>query len=395
MNTEIVIAAAKRTACGKANKGSLRFTRPDSLMGEIIKDLLRHSPAVKPEMIDDVIIGCAFPEASQGMNMARQAVFLGGLPDSVPGMTINRFCSSGLQSIAMAAERIMAGGADIIIAGGVESMSQVPMGGVSFQPNPELTKKRPEVYINMGLTAENVADKYKVSREDQDEFALNSHQKAIKAWEEGYFDDQINPVEVVYTYVTDDGQVEENRFIFKQDEGPRKDTNLEALGGLRAVFKAGGTVTAGNSSQMNDAAAGVMVMSRKKADELGLKPIARYLGFAVGGVAPEIMGIGPVEAIPKVLKQTGLRLDEIDLIELNEAFAAQALAVIRETGLDADKVNINGGAIAMGHPLGCTGAKLTTQILHDLERLDKRYGMVTMCIGGGMGAAGVFERLRC
>ena len=392
MNKEIVIISAKRTACGKANKGSLRFTRPDSLMGEIIKDLLKSAPAVKPEMVDDVIVGCAFPEASQGMNMARQAVFLGGLPDSVPGMTINRFCSSGLQSIAMAAERIMSGTAEIMIAGGAESMSQVPMGGVSFQPNPELTKDRPEVYINMGLTAENVADKYGVSREDQDQFALESHQKAINAWEEGYFKEQITPVDVVHKYVTADGEMAEESFTFKQDEGPRMDTNLEALGGLRAVFKTGGSVTAGNSSQMNDAAAGVLVMSRKKADELGLKPIAKYHGFAVAGVAPEIMGIGPVEAIPKVLKQTGLNLNDIDLIELNEAFAAQALAVIRETGLDPAKVNINGGAIAMGHPLGCTGAKLTTQILHDLHRLDKQFGMVTMCIGGGMGAAGVFEK---
>ena len=393
MNKEIVIVAAKRTACGIANKGSLRFTRPDSLMGEIIKDLLKVAPAVKPEMVDDLIVGCAFPEGSQGMNVARQAVFLGGLPDSVPGMTINRFCSSGLQTIAMAAERIMAGGAEIMIAGGVESMSQVPMGGVSFQPNPELTKDRPEVYINMGLTAENVANKYGVSREDQDRFALESHQKAIKAWEEGYFEEQITPVKVVHKYVTADGDVAEENFTFKKDEGPRKDTNLEALGGLRAVFKTGGSVTAGNSSQMNDAAAGVLVMSRKKADELGLKPIAKYHGFAVAGVAPEIMGIGPVEAIPKVLKQTGLKLDDIDLIELNEAFAAQSLAVIREAGLDPDKVNINGGAIAMGHPLGCTGAKLTAQILHDLHRLDKQFGMVTMCIGGGMGAAGIFERV--
>ncbi len=393
-NKEIVLVAAKRTACGKANKGSLRFTRPDSMMGEIIKDLLKHSPGVDPAMVEDVIVGCAFPEGSQGMNVARQSAFLGGLPDSVPGMTINRFCSSGLQTIAMAAERIMAGGADIMIAGGVESMSQVPMGGVSFQPNPELAEERPEVYINMGLTAENVADKYGVNREDQDEFAYNSHQKAIKAWEEGYFDEQITPVEVKHKFVTTGGEVEENTFTFNKDEGPRKDTNMEALGGLRAVFKQGGSVTAGNSSQMNDAAAGVLVMSREKADELGLKPIARYLGFAVAGVAPEIMGIGPVKAIPKVLKQTGLKLEDIDLIELNEAFAAQSLAVIRETGLNPDIININGGAIAMGHPLGCTGAKLTTQILHDLHRLDKRYGMVTMCIGGGMGAAGIFESLR-
>ncbi|MCC5907928.1 MAG: acetyl-CoA C-acyltransferase [Balneolaceae bacterium] len=390
---EIVIVAAKRTACGKANKGSLRFTRPDSLMGVIIKDLLKSAPAVEPEMVDDVIVGCAFPEGSQGMNMARQAVFLGGLPDSVPGMTINRFCSSGLQTIAMAAERIMAGGAEIIIAGGAESMSQVPMGGISFQPNPELTKNRPEVFINMGLTAEKVAEKYEVSREDQDEFALKSHQKAVKAWENGTFIEQITPVEVVHRYVTADGEMDEEKFNFKQDEGPRKDTNLDALNGLKPVFKQGGSVTAGNSSQMNDAAAGVLVMSRKKADKLGLKPIARYLGFTVAGVAPEIMGIGPVEAIPKVLKQTGLKMDDLDLIELNEAFAAQALAVIRETGLDPEKVNINGGAIAMGHPLGCTGAKLTTQILHDMARLNKHYGMVTMCIGGGMGAAGIFENL--
>jgi len=379
-----VIVAAKRTACGKANKGSLRFTRPDTLMGEVIKDLLRHSKGVEPEMIDDVIVGCAFPEAAQGMNVARQSAFIGGLPDSVPGMTINRFCSSGLQTIAMAAERIMAGGADIIIAGGVESMSLVPMGGISFQPNPDLAENRPEVYINMGLTAENVAEKYNISREDQDVFALKSHQKCVHAWENGYFDDQITPVEVTHKFVTADGEVEESTFTFQKDEGPRPDTSTEALNGLRPVFKQGGTVTAGNSSQMNDAAAGVMVMTLGKAQDLGLTPIAKYHGFSVAGVAPEIMGIGPVEAIPKVLKQAGMNKDEIDLIELNEAFAAQSLAVIREIGLDPEKVNVNGGAIAMGHPLGCTGAKLTTQILYDLKRLNKRYGMVTMCVGGGM-----------
>ncbi len=390
---EVVIVAAKRTPCGKANKGSLRFTRPDTMMGEIIKDLLKHSPGVESEMIEDVIVGCAFPEGSQGMNVARQSVFLGGLPDSVPGVTVNRFCSSGLQTIAMAAERIMAGGAEIIIAGGVESMSQVPMGGVSFQPNPTLADERPEVYISMGLTAENVADKYDVSREDQDKFALKSHQKAVKAWEEGYFDEQITPIDVIHKYVTSNGEMAEEQFTFSKDEGPRKDTTIDALSGLNAAFKQGGSVTAGNSSQMNDAASGVLVMSREKADELGLKPLARYHGFSVAGVAPEIMGIGPVEAIPKVLKQTGLSLDDIDLIELNEAFAAQSLAVIREAGLDEEKVNINGGAIAMGHPLGCTGAKLTTQIIHDLHRLDKQFGLVTMCIGGGMGAAGIFERI--
>ena len=392
-NKEIVITSAKRTACGKANKGSLRFMRPDTLMGEVIKDLLNESPGVEPEMIDDVIIGCAFPEASQGLNIARQCALLGGLPESVPGVTINRFCSSGLQSISMAAERIMAGGADIIVAGGVESMSLVPMGGYSFQPNPKLAEENPEIYISMGLTAENVAKKYGISREEQDEFALGSHKKCVEAWENGLFDDQITSVDVVQKSITVNGDVVEDSLEFCQDEGPRKDTSMEALSGLKPAFKRGGTVTAGNSSQMNDAAAGVLVMSRKKADELGLKPMGRYLGFTVAGVAPEIMGIGPVEAIPKLMKQTEMSLEDIDLIELNEAFAAQSLAVIREAELNADKVNINGGAIAMGHPLGCTGAKLTTQILYDLRRLEKQFGMVTMCIGGGMGAAGLFENL--
>lgn len=392
-NKEIVIVAAKRTACGKANKGSLRFTRPDTLMGEVIKDLLSEVSVVQPGQIDDVYVGCAFPEASQGLNVARQCAILGDLPDSVPGVTINRFCSSGLQTIAMAAERIMAGGAEIIIAGGTESMSLVPMGGLSFQPNPKLAEENPEIYISMGLTAENVAKKYGVNREDQDRFAKKSHDKAISAWEQGYFDEQITPIKVEHKYVTADGEIEENSFEFKKDEGPREGSTMEALAGLRPVFKAGGSVTAGNASQMNDAAAGVIVMSREKADELGLKPLARYHGFAVAGVAPEIMGIGPVEAIPKVLKQCGLKIGDIDLVELNEAFAAQALAVIREIGIDPEIVNINGGAIAMGHPLGCTGAKLTTQILHDLKRLKKRYGLVTMCIGGGMGAAGIFENL--
>lgn len=367
--------------------------RPDTLMGEVIKDLISEASAVKPDQIDDVYVGCAFPEASQGLNVARQCAILGGLPDSVPGVTINRFCSSGLQTIAMAAERIMAGGADIVIAGGTESMSLVPMGGLSFQPNPVLAEEQPEIYISMGLTAENVAKKYGVNREDQDRFAIGSHDKAISAWKNGYFDEQITPVQVVHKYVTSDGKIEETQFEFKKDEGPREGSTMEALSGLRPVFKMGGSVTAGNASQMNDAAAGVLVMSREKADELGLKPLAKYHGFAVAGVAPEIMGIGPVEAIPKVLRQCRLNLEDIDLVELNEAFAAQALAVIRELGLDPEKVNINGGAIAMGHPLGCTGAKLTTQILHDLKRLNKRYGMVTMCIGGGMGAAGIFENL--
>lgn len=390
---EAVIVAAARTPTGKANKGSLRFTPPDRLGGEVIKMLLDRAPNLQPEMVDDVIMGCAFPEASQGLNIARQCAALGGLPPSVPAATMNRFCSSGLQTIAQAAERIMTGGADVMIAGGVESMSLVPMGGYVVHPNPELVDNYPEIYINMGLTAEKVAEQYEVSREDQDAFAYRSHQRAIKAWEEGYFEEQIVPVEVHEKKVTASGEVEETAFVFDTDEGPRRDTSEEVLAKLKPAFKQGGSVTAGNSSQMNDAAAGVIVMSREKADELGLAPIARYIGFSVAGVPPEIMGIGPVEAVPKVLDKAGMSLSDIDLIELNEAFAAQAVAVIRKLGIDEDIVNINGGAIAMGHPLGCTGAKLTTQILYDLMRLDKRYGLVTMCVGGGMGAAGIFENI--
>ncbi|MDX1637476.1 MAG: acetyl-CoA C-acyltransferase [Balneolaceae bacterium] len=391
---EPVIVATARTPTGKANKGSLRFTYPDTLGGEVIKSLLQRAPSLKPEMVDDVIMGCAFPEASQGMNVARQCALLGGLPPSVPAATVNRFCSSGIQTIAQAAERIMAGNAEAIIAGGVETMSMVPMGGHTLRPNPELVDNYPEVYISMGLTAENVAEQYDISREDQDAFAYRSHRRAIRAWEENRFEGQIVPIEVKEKMVTSDGEMEENSFLFEVDEGPRKDTSEEVLSQLSPVFKKGGTVTAGNSSQMNDAAAAVIVMSREKAEELGLQPLARFVGFAVAGVPPEIMGIGPVEAIPKVLKQTGLSKNDIDLIELNEAFAAQSLAVIRELDLDPEIVNVNGGAIAMGHPLGCTGAKLSTQILYEMKRRDSRYGMVTMCVGGGMGAAGIFENLR-
>lgn len=390
---EAFIVAATRTACGKANKGSLRFTRADTLGGEVIKDLLNRVGNIHPVDIEDVIMGCAFPEASQGMNVARQAAILGGLPHSVPAVTVNRFCSSGLQTIAQASERIIAGGADVIMAGGVESMSMVPMGGFSFQPNYDLVENSPEVYVNMGITAENVAAKYNISREDQDAFAYRSHQRAIKAWEEGKFDEQITPVQVVEKKVTADGEVEEQSFTFKKDEGPRKDTSIEALSNLRPVFKAGGSVTAGNSSQMNDAAAAVLIMSGEKMKELGLKPIARFVGFQLAGVAPEYMGVGPIEAISNVLSKSGLKISDIDLVELNEAFAAQALAVIRESDLDEEKTNVNGGAIAMGHPLGCTGAKLTTQILYELKARNGKYGMVTMCIGGGMGAAGIFENL--
>lgn len=393
MTKQAYIVAAKRTACGKANKGSLRFTYPDTLGGEVIKDLMRQVPDLDPAEVDDVMIGCAFPEASQGLNIARQIALLGELPDSVPGVTINRFCSSGLQTIAMAAERIMAGGADVIIAGGVESMSMVPMGGMSFQPNPRLVDNRPEVYISMGITAENVAEKYKVSREEQDAFAYQSHQRAVSAWEQGRFDGQITPIEVVEKKVSADGDIIKEKYVFNSDEGPRADTSTEVLGKLRPVFKVGGTVTAGNSSQMNDAAAAVLVMSEEKVNELGLTPIARYVAFDVAGVAPELMGIGPVQAVPKVLDKAGLSLKSIDLIELNEAFASQSLAVIKELDLNQEVTNVNGGAIAMGHPLGCTGAKLTTQILHEMQRRKSKYGLVTMCIGGGMGAAGIFENI--
>lgn len=391
---EAYIVVAKRTACGKANKGSFRNTYPDTLASEVIKDLLKAAPEIDNERIDDVIMGCAFPEASQGLNIARNIALLAGLPDSVPGMTVNRFCSSGLQTIAMAAERIMVGAADVIVAGGVESMSMVPMGGLSVQPNPEIMDSRPEVYISMGITAENVAKKYKIPRDKQDEFALKSHQKAVSAWENGRFNDQITPVNVVKQHISAEGDLFEKTIGFKTDEGPRSDSTLEVLSKLRPVFKMGGSVTAGNSSQMNDAAAAVLVVSGEVVKELGLEPMARYVAFQVAGVAPEVMGIGPVEAVPKVLQNAGLEMKSIDMIELNEAFAAQALAVINELGLNPNIVNVNGGAIAMGHPLGCTGAKLTTQILHELIAQKKKYGMVTMCIGGGMGAAGIFENLQ-
>ncbi len=391
---EAYIVAAKRTACGKANKGSFRNTYPDTLASDVIKDLMKVVPEIDNERIDDVIMGCAFPEASQGLNIARNIALLAGLPDSVPGMTVNRFCSSGLQTIAMAAERIMVGAADVIVAGGVESMSMVPMGGLSVQPNPEIMDSRPEVYISMGITAENVAEKYKIPRDKQDEFALKSHQKAVSAWENGRFNDQITPVNVVKQHFSAEGDLFEKTIGFKTDEGPRSDSTLEVLSKLRPVFKMGGSVTAGNSSQMNDAAAAVLVVSGEVVKELGLEPMARYVAFQVAGVAPEVMGIGPVEAVPKVLQNAGLEMKSIDMIELNEAFAAQALAVINELGLNPNIVNVNGGAIAMGHPLGCTGAKLTTQILHELIAQKKKYGMVTMCIGGGMGAAGIFENLQ-
>ncbi len=388
-----VIVAAARTAVGKARKGSLVTVRPDEMAAAVIRDLLRRAPALKPEEIQDVVLGCAFPEAEQGMNVARIAAFRAGLPTSVPAETINRFCSSGLQSIAHAAFAIMAGQLDVAIAGGTESMSMVPMTGGKFAPNPHLAATWPSAYLSMGLTAERVAEQFGISREDQDQFALRSHQRAAKAIQEGRFDEEIVPLDVEITQVGDDGQPHTKRFTFKVDEGVRPDTSLEALARLKPVFKVGGTVTAGNSSQMSDGAAAVLIMSRAKAEALGLKPLARFVGFAVAGVDPEIMGIGPMYAVPKVLEITGLSLKDIGLIELNEAFASQSLAVIRNLGLDEEITNVNGGAIALGHPLGCTGAKLTTQIIYEMKRRDVQFGLVTMCIGGGMGAAGIFENL--
>lgn len=359
----------------------------------MIADLLERVPALRPGEVDDVILGCAFPEASQGLNMARQCALYGGLPPSVPAATVNRFCSSGLQTIAQAAERIQAGAAEVIIAGGVESMSMVPMGGYVVEPDPDLVENYPEIYINMGLTAENVAESYGIGREEQDAFAYRSHRRAVEAWDEHLFEGQIVPVEVTEKRVTPGGETVEERFIFEKDEGPRRDTSPEILAKLNPAFKKGGTVTAGNASQMNDAAAAVVVMSRERAAGMELEPLARYRGFAVAGVPPEIMGIGPVEAVPKALRQAGMELGDVDLIELNEAFASQSLAVIRELEMDQEIVNVNGGAIAMGHPLGCTGAKLTTQILHEMKRRGSETGMVTMCVGGGMGAAGIFENI--
>ncbi len=389
---EAVIIDCLRTAIGKAPKGTLRTTRPDDLAATVIRALMAKYPAVSATEIDDVILGCAMPEGESGMNMARIAALRAGLPDSVPGVTINRFCSSGLQAIAMAAEKIRSGGAQIIVAGGAESMSMVPMSGNKFAPNPWMVDHLPQIYMGMGLTAEEVQRKFNVSREDADQFAYRSHQNALRAQADGKFDEEIVPVEIEST-VLENGKPAHHQFVFKKDEGPRADTSLEALAKLKPVFDANGTVTAGNSSQTSDGAAAALVMSEKKAKELGLQPKARFVSFAVGGVPPEIMGIGPVVAIPKALALANLKTEDIGVIELNEAFAAQALAVIRKVGLDLERVNPNGGAIALGHPLGCTGAKLTATILREMKRRDLKYGMVTMCIGGGQGAAGIFERL--
>jgi len=390
---EAVIVSGARTAVGRSGRGTLRTTRADEMGAAMVRAAIERAPGLDPREVEDLIIGCAFPEGEQGLNMARVIAQRAGLPDSACGVTVNRFCASGLQTIAMAAQQIMAGQSEVVIAGGAESMSMVPMSGNKFSPNPYLADHDPAVYLGMGLTAENVAKRHKVSREDQDAFALRSHQRAIAAQQAGAFQPGIAPIEVELVDLGRDGKLVTKKAIFDKDEGPRGDTSLEALGKLKPAFAAVGSVTAGNSSQTSDGAAAVVVMSREKAEALGLKPRARFIGFAVGGVEPEVMGIGPVVAIPKVLKQTGLNLSDIDLFELNEAFAAQALAVVRELGIDQEKVNVNGGAISLGHPLGCTGAKLTVQILDELERRGGRYGMVTMCIGGGMGAAGIFERL--
>jgi acetyl-CoA acyltransferase len=388
--SEALIIDCLRTPVGKAPRGTLRNTRPDDMAATVIRALLERYPQVPADEIDDVILGCAMPEGEQGMNMARIAALRARLPDVVPGVTINRFCSSGLQAIAMAAERIRSGMAQIILAGGAETMSMLPMTGRNLAPNPWMVDHHPEIYISMGLTAENVQRKYNVSRDDADAFAYRSHQNALRAQAEGRFDEELVPLEVTTTAL-ENGKPSTTTVRFTRDEGPRADTTPEALGKLKPVFHAQGTVTAGNSSQMSDGAALALVMSDSKARELGLRGRARFASFAVGGVPPEIMGIGPVVAIPKALALAGLNLDDIGTIELNEAFACQALAVMRTVGLDPEKVNPNGGALALGHPLGCTGAKLSATILREMKRGQHRYGMVTMCIGGGQGAAGIFE----
>jgi acetyl-CoA acyltransferase len=389
---EAVIVSAVRTAVGKAPRGKLRKTRPEDMAVAVLKEALARVPGLDPAEIDDVIFGCAFPEAEQGMNITRNVILKAGLPNSIPGVTVNRYCSSGLEAIAIAATRIMAGFAEVYVAGGVESMSLVPMGGNKTMPDPGLMEMIPEAYMGMGYTAENVAERFNISREDQDAFALASHQKALAAIKEGRFKDEIVPLTVTER-VRQDGKLVERSFIFDTDEGVRPDTSLEALARLKPAFKIGGTVTAGNSSQTSDGAACVVVMSGRKAASLGLKPLAVFRSYAVGGCPPEIMGIGPTVAIPKALKLAGLTKDQIDLFELNEAFASQALACIRILELDPSRINVNGGAIALGHPLGCTGAKLTATLLYEMQRRQARYGVVSMCIGGGMGAAGVFERV--
>jgi acetyl-CoA acyltransferase len=391
---EAVIVSGARTAVGRAPRGTLRASRPDDMAGAAVAEAVRRAGGLDPAEVEDVLLGCAVTEGTQGLNVARIAAQRAGLPASVPGQTVNRFCSSGLQTIASAAERIMAGFATTVVAGGTEHMSSTPTPGPTFAPNPAVVRGHPEYYMSMGLTGERVAERWGVSREDQDAFALRSHQRAAKAVDSGLFDPEIVPLPVRLDWLDDDGRPQHLETSFSRDEGPRRDTSAEALAKLKPVFKQGGTITAGNSSQRSDGAAAVVVMERERAERLRLRPLARFVGFAVGGVAPEVMGIGPTVAVPRLLELTGLRLADIDLVELNEAFASQSLAVIRELGMDMEKVNVNGGAIALGHPMGATGAKLTIQLLAELARRQARYGMVTMCVGGGQGAAGIFENLQ-
>jgi len=391
---EAVIVSIARTAVGKAPRGTLRNTRPDDMAAAVFKEVISRVPGLDVNEIEDVILGCAMPEGEQGNNVARVASLRAGLPVSCSAMTINRFCSSGLQAIALAAERIMAGFGNTIIAGGAETMSMIPMGGFHFAPNPHLMEHYPDSYLSMGLTAENLARKYGITREQADQFSLRSHQRAVAAIAEGKFKDEVVPLEVTEVSMDGKNRPHKRTVTFHIDEGPRRDSTLEALAKLKPAFHAHGTVTAGNSSQMSDGAAAAIVMSAERARELGAKPLARFVAFAAAGTLPEEMGVGPVYAIPKALKLAGLTLADIDLIELNEAFAVQALSVIQQAGLDLDRVNVNGGAVALGHPLGCTGAKLTATLLGEMKRRKSRYGMVTMCVGGGMGAAGIFENLQ-
>jgi acetyl-CoA acyltransferase len=388
------IVSGVRTAVGRAHKGGLRTVRPDDMAAAVIKAVVARTPGLDPAEIDDVVLGCAMPEAEQGLNFGRLAALMAGLPNTVPGQTINRFCSSGVQTVAIAAQQIMTGMGDIVVAGGSESMSHVSMQGNHYSPNLAVMQMNPELYMGMGITAENVAQKYGVTRQMQDEFALRSHQRAAAAQDAGRFDEEILPIEATVTDLDPAGKPRMAKNVVKRDEFVRRETTLEALGKLKPVFSAVGSVTAGNASPLSDGAAALVVMGGDKMKALGLKPLLRFVTFAVAGVPPEIMGIGPIAAIPKALKRARLTLADIDLIELNEAFAAQALAVCNELGLDQSKVNVNGGAIALGHPLGATGAKLTVQLMHEMKRRGGRYGMVTMCIGGGMGAAAIFENLQ-
>ncbi len=390
---EAFIVSAVRTPVGRAVRGTLRNTRPDDLGAVVLREAIARVPGLQAEQIDDVILGCAMPEGPQGMNVARIAMLRAGLPYSVPAMTVNRYCASGLETIAIAANRIQAGMADVVVAGGAETMSLVPMGGKSPLPNPQLMEEYPDVYLNMGLTAENLADQYHISREEQDAFSFESHQKALAALDAGRFAEETVPVPVRIVSLNGNGKREQKETLFTADECPRRETSREALAALKPSFRVKGSVTPGNSSQMSDGAAAVVVMSEEMTKQLGLTPLGRFVGYAAAGVPPEVMGIGPTKAIPKVLKRVGLKVEDLDLIELNEAFAVQALAVVHDCGLPRDRLNVNGGAVALGHPLGATGSKLTATLLYELRRRKGRYGMVTMCVGGGMGGAGIFERL--